>query len=135
MFGKRLFENNLITSTTTKKLTSLYIFLLNGNLIIEDIYLHRDLHAYIGPHMMSADFMPICQEPKKETERYGFDVINADRIFDLLLQEIKLSPNCTIPSAAELKNHKYCKWHISVSHNTCECRVFCREIQCNTQGV
>ena len=66
VFGKRLFENNLITSTTTKKLTSLYIFLLNGNLIIGDIYLHRDLHAYIGPHMMSADFMPVCQEGNRK---------------------------------------------------------------------
>ena len=44
---KRLFENNLITSTTTKKLTSLYIFLLNGNSVIEDIYLHSDPHMHL----------------------------------------------------------------------------------------
>ena len=31
--------------------------------------------------------------------------------------------------AAELKNHKYCKWDNSVSQNTCECRIFCREVQ------
>jgi len=48
-----------------------------------------------------------------------------------LLQEgqIKLSTNNTIPSAAELKNRKYCKWHNVVSHNNCECRVFYKEIQ------
>jgi hypothetical protein len=28
-----------------------------------------------------------------------------------------------------LKNRKYYKWHNAVSHSTCECRVFCREIQ------
>ena len=37
--------------------------------------------------------------------------------------------NHTILSAVELKNHKYCKWHNIVSQNTCECRVFCKEIQ------
>ena len=68
---------------------------------------------------------------KKEKERYGFDVTKADRIFDLFLQEgqIILSANHMIPSAAELKNRKYCKWHNVVSHSTCECRVFCKEIQ------
>ena len=28
-----------------------------------------------------------------------------------------------------MKNHKYCKWHNAISHNTNECRVFCKEIQ------
>ena len=58
-----------------------------------------------------------CPFAKKEKEKFGFDVTKADRIFDLLLQEgqIKLSTNHTIPSAAELKNRKYCKWHNAVS--------------------
>ena len=34
-----------------------------------------------------------------------------------------------IPLAVELKNRKYYKWHNVVSHNTCECRVFYKEIQ------
>ena len=52
-------------------------------------------------------------------------------IFDLLFQQgqIKLSTNHTIPSAVELKNCKYCKWYNSVSHNTCECMVFSKEVQ------
>jgi len=54
---------------------------------------------------------------KKELTSCPFDVTKADRIFDLLLQErqIKLCANHTIPSAVELKNRKYCKWHNSVS--------------------
>jgi hypothetical protein len=53
----------------------------------------------------------LCLFAKKDTEKYGFDVIKADRTFHLLLQEgqIKLSPNHRIPSAEELKIHKYCK--------------------------
>ena len=68
---------------------------------------------------------------KKGKEKYGFDITKADRIFDLLLQEgqIKLSANHTIPSAVELKNRKYCKWHNAISHSTNECRVFYKEIQ------
>jgi hypothetical protein len=67
-----------------------------------------------------------CPFAKKDTKKYGFDVTKADRIFHLLLQEgqIKLSPNHTIPSAEELKNHKYCKWHNVVSHDTNECKIF-----------
>jgi len=58
-----------------------------------------------------------CPFAKKEKEKFGFNITKADRIFDLLLQEgqIKLSANHTIPSAAELKNRKYCKWHNAVS--------------------
>jgi len=68
---------------------------------------------------------------KKELEKFGFDVTKADGILDLLLQEgqLKLSDNHVIPSAKELKKHKYCKWHNSVSHNTNDCKVFRRELQ------
>jgi len=67
----------------------------------------------------------------KEKEKYGFSIMNADRIFDFLLLEgqIKLSVNRTIPLATEFKNSKYYKWHNAVSHNTCECRMFCNKIQ------
>ena len=67
----------------------------------------------------------------KQTESFSFDINKADRIFDILLKEkwIKLSPNHTIPSPAELKKQKYYKWHNSVSHNTNDCNVFRREIQ------
>jgi hypothetical protein len=67
---------------------------------------------------------------KKDTERYGFDINKADKIFDLLQEgHIKLSPNHTIPIAEELKNHKYYKWHNVVSHNTNECKAFHQQIQ------
>jgi hypothetical protein len=68
----------------------------------------------------------LCLFAKKDTEKYGFDITKANRIFDFLLWEgqIKLSPNHTIPSDEELKNHKYCKWHNAVSHNTNECKTF-----------
>ena len=63
---------------------------------------------------------------KKEPEKFGFDIMKANKIFDLLLQEgqIKLSPYLTIPSAEELKKIKYCKWHNATSHDTNECKVF-----------
>ena len=77
------------------------------------------------------DKLVLCLFAKKDIEKYEFDATKVDRIFDLLLQEeqIKLSPNHTIPSAEELKNRKYYKWHNVVSYNTNECIVFCQEIQ------
>ena len=68
---------------------------------------------------------------KKEPEKYGFDITKADKIFDLLLSEgqIKLKPYHKIPSAEELKNMKYCKWHNATSHDTNECKVFRQQIQ------
>jgi hypothetical protein len=40
-----------------------------------------------------------------------------------------LSNNHVIPSAAELKKWKYCKWHNSSTHDTNDCIVFRKEIQ------
>ena len=67
-----------------------------------------------------------CPFGKKEPERFGFDITKADKIFDLLLQEgqIKLLAHHKIPSAEELKNMRYCKWHNVGSHDTNECKVF-----------
>jgi hypothetical protein len=72
-----------------------------------------------------------CLFPKKDIEKYGFDVTKADWIFDLVLRErkIKLSPNHTIPSAEELKNRKYFKWHNAGSHDTNEWKTFRQQIQ------
>jgi len=68
---------------------------------------------------------------KKEPEKYGFDITKADKIFDLLLSEgqIKLKPYHKIPSAEELKNMKYWKWHNATSHDTNECKIFHQQIQ------
>ena len=71
-----------------------------------------------------------CPFGHKEPEKFTFDITKADRIFDFLLQEgqIKLSPNCVIPSAEELKKIKYCKWHNATSHSTNECKVFRQQL-------
>lgn len=72
-----------------------------------------------------------CPFGKKEPERFGFDITKVDKIFDLLLQEgqIKLLAHHKIPSAEELKNMRYCKWHNVGSHDTNDCRVFRQQIQ------
>jgi hypothetical protein len=72
-----------------------------------------------------------CPFGKKESEKFGFDITKADKIFDLLLQQgqIKLSHFHTIPSAEELKRMEYCKWHNATSHNTNDCKIFRQQIQ------
>jgi len=72
-----------------------------------------------------------CSFGQKEPEKFAFDITNADRIFDFLLQEgqIKLSPNYVIPPAEVLKKIKYCKWHNATSPSTNECKVFRQQLQ------
>jgi hypothetical protein len=72
-----------------------------------------------------------CPFGKKEPERFDFDITNADKIFDLLLQQghIKLSHFHTIPSAEELKRMTYCKWHNTTCHDTNDCKIFKQQIQ------
>jgi hypothetical protein len=67
-----------------------------------------------------------CPFGQREPEKFTFNIIKVDKIFDLLVQkdQIKLSPNHVIPSAEELKKIKYCKWHNATSHSTNECKVF-----------
>jgi hypothetical protein len=69
-----------------------------------------------------------CLWVRVNTEKYSFDINKADQIFDFLLREkqIQLSPNHNNPSANELKNKKYCKWHNSNSHRINECKVICQ---------
>ena len=72
-----------------------------------------------------------CPFGQKEPEKFAFDITEADRIFDFLLQDgqIKLSPNHVIPSVEELKKIKYCKWHNVTSYSTNECKVFRQQLQ------
>jgi hypothetical protein len=72
-----------------------------------------------------------CPWIKINTKKYSFDMNKTDQIFEFLLREkqIQLSPNHNIPSADELKNKKYCKWHNSNSISTNECKVFRQQIQ------
>ncbi|CAL9005196.1 unnamed protein product [Prunus brigantina] len=60
------------------------------------------------------------------TKSYTFDISKAEQIFDQLLKEkiIKLSNDHDIPSANELRNKTYCKFHNVWSHTTNNCLVF-----------
>jgi hypothetical protein len=73
----------------------------------------------------------LCPWIKDNTKKYNFEINKADKIFDFLLREklILLSPNHNIPSADELQNKKYCKWHNSNCHSTNECKFFHQQIQ------
>ncbi len=79
-----------------------------------------------------------CQWVKSsgKEEKYDFDIIKVDKIFDLLLREkqIQLPAGHTIPSAEELGKKRYCKWHNSGSHSTNDCKVFRQQIQVAIEG-
>jgi hypothetical protein len=68
---------------------------------------------------------------QKRAREIRLCITNADKIFDLLLQQrqIKLSQFHTIPSVEELKGMKYCKWHNATSHDTNDCKIFKQQIQ------
>jgi hypothetical protein len=67
---------------------------------------------------------------KESKNTYYFDVKNADRIFNLLLEkkQLRLLANHVIPSDKELKGKKYCKFHKATNHSTNECKIFCFHI-------
>lgn len=62
---------------------------------------------------------------------YDFNVTKADKLFDFLLEkgQIKLPEDYLKPTAEQLKNKKFCKYHGVTSHGTNECRVFRAHIQ------
>lgn len=64
-------------------------------------------------------------------ENYDFDVTKAVKLFDFLLDkgQIKLPDDYVKPTAKQLKNKKFCKYHNVTSHGTNECRVFRAHIQ------
>ena len=78
---------------------------------------------------------PALKPPKgkevAEKEEFLFDISKAEQIFDYLLKDkqIRLPEGHRIPSAEDLRNKKYCKWHHSYSHNTVNCMVFRNVIQ------
>ena len=79
----------------------------------------------------AASSMPIRVVPKeiRYIHELSLTLEHSMTISSPAVPSLTLSANDTIPSAAELKNRKYCKWHNAVSYSTCECRVFCKEIQ------
>ena len=72
-----------------------------------------------------------CPWLKEKKDVFDFDIKKANRIFDLLLEkkQLRLSANCVIPSAKELKGKRYCKFYNATSHNTNDCRIFRAHIQ------
>ena len=60
-----------------------------------------------------------------------FNIFKANQIFDHLLkdQQIKLPNGHKIPLSEELKNKKYCKWHLSYNHAIVYYVVFRNAIQ------
>jgi hypothetical protein len=69
------------------------------------------------------------QKKRQEEVKFTFNVGKCDKIFDELLKNGNIKINHTVPSTHELKRRAYCKWHISFSHATNYCNVFCRQIQ------
>jgi hypothetical protein len=68
---------------------------------------------------------------KKGEMKFTFDIFKCDKLFDVLLHNnlIKLKGGHVIPSAEQLAQRKYYKWHDSFPHTTNECNYFCRQIQ------
>ena len=64
-------------------------------------------------------------------KKYNFDLSKIEQIFDLLLKDgqIKLPDGHKIPSAEEMKDKKYCKWHDCWTHPTNSCIVLRDAIQ------
>lgn len=60
-------------------------------------------------------------------ESYIFDISKADHL--LKDKQIKLPEGHRIPSAEEIKNRQYCKWHNSFSHSTNNSMVFRNAVQ------
>ena len=63
--------------------------------------------------------------------KYTFDLTLCNNLFDILLENnfIKISDHKVSSSPLELEDQKYCKWHNSFDHNTCDCNNFRQFIQ------
>ncbi|OWM82840.1 hypothetical protein CDL15_Pgr029201 [Punica granatum] len=72
--------------------------------------------------LVKVDSQPenIKRHPYESNNEYSFDLSRLDDIFDFLLiaGHIKLLAGHRMPSAEELKNREYCKYHNSCSHAT-----------------
>jgi hypothetical protein len=63
---------------------------------------------------------------KRDEMKFTFDVSKFDKLFDVLVRGgvIRLVKGHVIPTAENLPERKYCKWHDSYSHNTIPCNYF-----------
>jgi hypothetical protein len=62
---------------------------------------------------------------------FNFDESKAEQIFDLLLREkqLKLLDGHKFPTAQELQERPYCKWHHLFTHTTNDCKELSRQIR------
>jgi hypothetical protein len=70
----------------------------------------------------------VVQNNQQKKIRYTFETSNCDDIFDILVLEKRIR----IPAdrvISLLGKCAYCKWHNTFSHNTCDCNVFCQQLQ------
>jgi hypothetical protein len=74
-----------------------------------------------------------CKWVKQQGPAKGFefDKSKVEQIFDLLLRkkELKLPEGRKFPTAQELQERPYCKWHHLFTHTTNDCKELRRQIQ------
>ncbi|KAL2519254.1 putative retroelement [Abeliophyllum distichum] len=91
-------------------------------------------NAYACPLVVNSG-ISIKNEPMRDENKkarvFSFDVAKADTIFDRLYKDkqIKLSNKHKLPNPEQIKDKKYCKWHIAWSHTTNNCLVFRHVLQ------
>jgi hypothetical protein len=74
---------------------------------------------------------PVLQNNQQNKIRYTFYISNCNEIFHILVFEkrIRIPADHVISSSKELGKCAYCKWHDSFPNTTCDCNVFCRQLQ------
>jgi hypothetical protein len=71
-------------------------------------------------------FFTAGSEQLTRKNKFTFNVVKCDKIFDELLRSGNIKVIHIIPSLDKLKRRAYCKWHNFFSHATNYCNVFRR---------
>ena len=95
--------------------------------IVDDLDSDNEEVAAVDWAWKHLEYIPWAKAKNiEEVEKYGFDIMKANKFFDYLLEkgQIKLTGNHRIPSAEELKTRRYCKFYNSGTHSTNDCKIF-----------